>query len=177
VNDELRSLGSARARGIALLLVVGIAGGAAGGAIDRWWTTRAEKEAGWTTRTEGERGGSVTVTNRRREGVSREEPVRAVPNEEIPFSLRSVKLTPEQEVRVRAVTARYRPAADSLMRSIRPRIMELNTRMQQEAMCVLTPAQRTEWMAWREREKLSMEEGTRMLELANSGRCPAETKK
>jgi hypothetical protein len=167
MNDELRSLGSARARGIVLLLVVGIAGGAAGGAIDRWWTTRRERS--------GEGGYVVNVEPRR--ARSRTLELRSGEDEAIPFALRSVNLTPEQVERIHALSARYRPAAESLMRSVAPRVQELNSRMQKEAMCVLTPAQRTAWMAWRERERLSLEEGKQMLELANSGRCPAETKK
>jgi hypothetical protein len=176
VNDELRSLGNARARGVALLLLVGVAGGAAGGAIDRWWTSRSERERTFLTRTEDGHTVEVSVRNPRREG-SRDEPVKTGDGEGIPFALRAVKLTPEQIERVNAVTARFRPEADSLMRMIRPRIIELNARMQQEAMCVLTPDQRKAWMAWRVREHLSLDEGKQMLELANSGRCPAEASK
>jgi hypothetical protein len=176
MNDELRSLGNARARGVALLLLVGIAGGAAGGAIDRWWTSRAGEERGLALRAEGRVDEPVSPTNPRRL-VVRSEPKGDGEGEEIPFSLRSVKLTPEQIERVKAVTRRFRPEADSLMRVIRPRIIELNNRMQQEAMCVLTPDQRKEWMAWREREHFNLDEGKRMLELANSGRCPGDAAK
>lgn len=176
MNDELRSLGNARARGVALLILVGVAGGAAGGAIDRWWTARGEGERVAIARTEGWREREVSPTNPRRT-VTREGAAVTLEGEGIPFSLRAVKLTPEQVVRVKAVTARFQPEADSLMRVIRPRIIELNRRMQQEAMCVLTPEQRKDWLAWREREKLSLDEGNQMLELANSGKCPAEAAK
>lgn len=172
MNDELRSLGSARARGIALLLAVGVAGGAAGGAIDRWWMARgagSQSEAvAAERRTEPTSGAS-------RRGLPRAEEERGS-TEGIPYSLRAVKLTPQQIERLRALTARYQPAAESLMRSIRPRIMELNSRMQQEAMCVLTPGQRTEWINWRKREHLDSGEAAQMLELATSGRCPPEPK-
>jgi len=172
MNDELRSLGSARARGIALLLAVGVAGGAAGGAIDRWWMARSAGSQGEAVTAER---GTEPASGASRRGLPRADQGPGS-TEGVPDSLRAVKLTPQQVERLRALTARYQPAAESLMRSIRPRIMELNARMQQEAMCVLTPEQRSEWISWRKREGLDTGEATQMLELATSGRCPTAPK-
>ena len=70
--------------------------------------------------------------------------------------------------------SRYQPTADSLMRAVMPRVRDLDFRMRQEAMCVLTPSQRDEWVQWRQREALSVEEGNQMLDLVTKGQCPAE---
>lgn len=167
MNDALVSLGSVRARGIALLIVVAIAAGVAGGAIDRWLIQRSVTPSSGAvpgagigerrdSRFEGERG-------RAAEG-------------EIPLSLRAVTLSPDQIVRIRAITARYRPAAESLMLNVRPRVLAIDLQMRQEAMCVLSPAQRAEWIAWRKREGLAVEEGNQMLKLVNSDGCPSDTK-
>lgn len=166
MNDELRSVGGVRARGILLLVAVAIAGGAAGGAIDRWWTMRDGAYGGFVTAEPG-----VGFLRRGEGGAAERLRVRNVPEDGIPFSLRAVNLTDEQKARIREITARFQPAAESLMRNVRPRVMELNLRMQQAAMCVLTQAQRDEWLAWRKREGLSVEEGEAMLKLANSGGC------
>ncbi|HEV8410117.1 MAG TPA: hypothetical protein VGQ30_06390 [Gemmatimonadaceae bacterium] len=164
MNDELRSLGSARTRGIALLLVVAVAAGAAGGAIDRWWLSRAAP---------------APVPLDRRHVISEggERTLAGGGDGDVPYSLRAVKLTPAQIEKLHALTARYRPAAESLMRAFRSPVMELNARMQREAMCVLTPQQRDDWVAWRKREQLSGDEATQMLVLVTAGRCPAGTTK
>jgi hypothetical protein len=181
VNDELRALGGVRTRGILLLIVVALAAGAAGGAIDRAWVANREGLRGWTTTAYGR-----VVTNREpsAEGdASRREP-RAAPRREergrptgagedgIPYSLRSVTLTNAQKTRILAITAKYNPVAESVMRSVGPRVAELSRRMSQEAMCVLTPKQRDDWVAWRQRERLSGEESKQLLELVNTNSCP-----
>ena len=171
MNDELRSLGSVRARGIILLIAVAIAGGAAGGALDRWWvTSRTPAEPAPVAVALTPEGGYVT-----RRSVT--EPGRALGEGEdgIPSSLRGVELTDDQKTRIRALTAKYQPVADSLMRDVLPRVRELDLRMRQEAMCVLTPKQREDWIAWRRRERLAVEENGMFLKLVNAGACPAQT--
>jgi len=171
MNDELSSLGSVRARGIALLVVASLAGGVAGGAIDRLWVARAEAGGeGWVAvrRQAEERRNGETVTRR---GLTVYEPRR---DEEIPAALRAVELTDAQRTRIRAIMSKYRPVADSLMRSVQPRVSELATKMNQEAMCVLTPRQREDWMDWRRREHLNLEEGSQLLKLATANACPRE---
>ncbi|HVT40577.1 MAG TPA: hypothetical protein VHE78_16155 [Gemmatimonadaceae bacterium] len=165
MNDELRSLGSVRARGIILLVAVGVAGGMAGGALDRLWVVRHDVKSPALIPGSGEE---------RRPGRSREE--RRGPQREgsaeLPAWLRSVDLSGEQRNRIVAITAKFRPAADSLMRSVLPRVMELNLRMSEEAMCVLTPRQREDWIAWRRREHLSIEEANQFMRLVSSNSCP-----
>lgn len=172
MNDELRAIGSVRMRGILLLIAVAVAGGMAGGAIDRMLTARRSGElTGWSLR--GESGEPASVTPRPEPSARREErrnPAEA--NSEIPYSLRSVDLTAEQRARIVEITRKYHPAAESLMRSVAPAVQRLNQRMNQEALCVLTPKQRDAWIAWRRREGVSMEEGGQMLALANANQCP-----
>lgn len=167
MSDAIASLGSVRARGIALLIVVAIAAGVAGGAVDRWWMQRSMTPAG------GAALAAALGEGRRERGfvVARGQGA----DEGIPLSLRAVTLSADQTARIRAITARYRPAAESLMLNVRPRVLALDFQMRQEAMCVLTPAQRADWIAWRKREGLAVEEGNEMLKLVNSGRCPPET--
>jgi hypothetical protein len=165
MNDELRSVGSVRARGIILLVAVAVAGGMAGGALDRLWVARHEGASAAVTPPGGEE---------RRPGMSREE--RRGPQREgaaeLPAWLRAVDLSSDQHKRIVAITAKYRPAAESLTRTVLPRVLELNLRMSEEAMCVLTPRQREDWIAWRRRERLSMVEADQFMKLVLSNSCP-----
>jgi hypothetical protein len=165
MNDELRSLGNVRARGIMLLVAVAVAGGMAGGALDRLWMARHEGSRVAVSLSNGED---------RRPGMSREERRGAQREEksELPAWLRSVDLSGDQRTRIVAITAKYRPAAESLMRTVLPRVVELNVRMNEEAMCLLTPKQREDWIAWRRREGLSMVEGNQFMKLVASNSCP-----
>lgn len=168
MTGDLTAVGNARLRGIVLILVVAVAAGAAGGAVDRWWTTRAAG-ASMGIKLEGPAWRAERRPNmepgREREGTP-----------EIPFALRTVKLTDEQQARIRAIVARWQPLADSLLREVRPRIIEMDFRMRQEAMCVLTPEQRTEWVADRRRRNLNAAEDAQMLALVTAGTCPADAK-
>jgi hypothetical protein len=184
VNDELRALGGVRARGIMLLIVVALAAGAAGGAIDRAWVASREGSAGFLAL--GDRTVRVNPELRREGGRPREEPRDGPARREgegrlrpagagedsIPYSLRSVTLTQAQRTRIIAITAKYTPVAESVMRSVGPRVAELSRRMSQEAMCVLTPKQRDDWVAWRRRERLNGEESKQLLALVDSNSCP-----
>jgi hypothetical protein len=183
MNDEIRSLGSVRARGIILLLVVAVAAGVAGGAIDRAWVAR---DGGWSSA----RGDGVSIEHPIKpepvtgaSATRREEPVvrtdrsleeRRPPEERggIPISLRSLDLNQDQRTRIEKISARYQPAAESVFRSIRDRVAELDLRMRQEAMCVLTPKQRDDWIAWRKRERVIVEEGDLMMKLVTTNACP-----
>lgn len=169
MTDRIESLGNVRARGILLLAVTFLAGGVAGAAVYRLFkppqqTTLAAAER--LARLRDLRRGDMTEGGRSVEAR----------NEGIPVTLWNVDLTDEQRAKVRAIMARMQPTADSLMRSVRPRVFALDLQMRQEAMCVLTPTQREAWMAWRRRENLSMEEGGEMMKLVTSNACPPETK-
>jgi Spy/CpxP family protein refolding chaperone len=119
-------------------------------------------QAGWTR--EQRRAGRTGV----------EEPVGPALQEGIPITLRAVDLNDQQKERIRAIMQRYRPVAESIARSVRPRVQEIDFRMRQETMCVLTPKQRDDWIAWRRRERLSVEEGGAMLKLVTTNSCPAD---
>jgi Spy/CpxP family protein refolding chaperone len=163
MRELIDALGSLRVRGVLLLLAVGVAGGIAGGAIDRVWIVRHDA--------------SPADARAEPREPAREEPRRPVEEEreEIPASLRAVDLTDAQRARIVAITRKYRPVADSLMRSVRPRIEALDLRMRQEAMCVLTPRQRDDWVAWRRREHLNVEEGGILMKMVTDHACPAES--
>lgn len=164
MTEELRALGSVRTRGVLLLAIVAIAAGAAGGAIDRIWVARDRHEV---TGKEPRREPGMLRTDRT---LEERRPV----NERggIPISLRSIDLTPDQKQRILLISSRYQPAAESVIAGIRARVLALDLKMRQEAMCVLTPKQRENWIAWRKRERLVVEAGDSMLKLVNSGACP-----
>ena len=156
--------GSLRVRGVLLLLAVAVAAGVSGGAIDRLWVVRRDAPTvSEPRRTEEPRGPSRE--ERRAEPVGERVP-------EIPYTLRAVDLTDAQRVQIGAIVQRYRPAAESLMRSVRPRIEALDLRMRQETMCVLTPKQRDDWVAWRRREHLNVEEANVLMKMVADHACP-----
>jgi Spy/CpxP family protein refolding chaperone len=183
MNDAISSLGNARKRGIWLLLVVAIAAGAAGGALDRLWVAREGGFVGWRI-ADGEGGGMVTVRGTTADGFTEAQRAGRIlgerrragnPGEDgIPFALRAVDLTDEQRQRILSLAEKYRPVAESLMRSVAPRVRQLDLQMREEAMCVLTPKQRDDWVAWRKREGLNMDEAGEMLRLVTAGQCPKE---
>ncbi|HSB55833.1 MAG TPA: hypothetical protein VLD58_15835 [Gemmatimonadales bacterium] len=141
-----------RARGLALLLAMFLAGAMAGAATDRYILKRdrplLERESGLRRR--GPDAG------------------------EIPARLRQLGLTPEQERRIRAVFARWQPRADSIMRDVLPQVRAIEHGMFQEMVCVLTPAQDSAYLAWRTREGLNAEEGREQLSRVTAGTCPTD---
>ena len=171
MNDELRSLGSVRTRGVFLLIVVALAAVVAGSAVDRMLTVRGSRVA-------EEREGSQAAVARRAEEPevrterSLEERQPVSERNGIPVSLRSLDLDTAQRRRIEQIAARYQQAAESLVMTIRGRVAELDLRMRQEAMCVLTPRQREEWIAWRKRERVIVEPGDLMMKLVSTNACP-----
>lgn len=177
MNDELRSLGSVRARGLLLLAVVALAAGAAGGAIDRLWVARTANSGMIITKFEPIRG--------RADGPARESAERPVRTDRsmeeergmlgmggIPISLRSLTLTDSQRRRIEKISSQFQPAAESVVMTIRSRVAALDLQMRQETMCVLTPQQRADWIAWRKREHLIVEDNDLMMKLVASNSCP-----
>jgi hypothetical protein len=138
-------------RGIIVLVAVCAAGVLAGVALDRIAFRREWRRAERVLRAAGN------------------EP----PRDGIPERLRNLGLTPAQEARIRAISARYQPRADSLMRDLFPRVRDIEQGMFQEMVCVLTPAQDSAYMEWRRREGLNMDEGREQLSRVEAGTCPA----
>ena len=140
----------ARIRGLALLVVTFLAGGLAGAAVSRLIPHQTEgggPERGLTRHKEPNRDG-------------------------IPERLRQLNLTRDQEARIRAVSARWQPHADSILAVMLPRVREIEHGMFQEMMCVLTPAQDSAYMAWRGRLGLNEAEGREQLSRVTAGTCP-----
>jgi hypothetical protein len=92
----------------------------------------------------------------------------------IPTRLLRLGLTQEQQRRMRAISTRWQPRADSVMESLIPRVQEIEHGMFQEMACVLTPAQDSAYLAWRKREGLNQAEGEEQLSRVRSGTCPGE---
>jgi hypothetical protein len=138
-----------RARGLALLAAVFLAGALAGAAISRYGLRQVGGDPAL-------RGGKHDVA-------------------EIPERLRRLGLTPDQEQRIRAVYARWQPRADSIMRGVLPQVREIEHGMFQEMICVLTPAQDTAYLAWRTKLGLNEAEGREQLSRVTAGTCPADT--
>ena len=182
MSDELPSSASpVPARGMVLIAVVALAAAVAGGAIDRVWTARAVTSATELLARTDRRGARSGVPSER--GIQERELIGD--GQGIPVSLRSLSLTDSQRVRIEKITAHYRPAADSVMRDFRPiadsilrmlsaRVATIDLQMRQEAMCVLTPQQREEWIAWRRREHVVVEDNDLMSKLVITNTCPRE---
>ena len=174
MTEELHALGSVRARGILILALVALAAGAAGGAIDRVWVARSANEA----RSESpERNFASGEDRHEQSGLARTDrslEERRTPSERggVPISLRSINLSPEQSIKIEKISAQFQPAAESVVKTIRLRVLAMDLQMRQQAMCVLTPAQRDQWIAWRKREGLVVEENDAMMALVKAGSCP-----
>lgn len=175
MTEELQALGSVRTRGILLLALVALAAGAAGGAIDRVWVARNADEG----RSEPPSGRNVGSGEDRHEEsrmarTDRSLEERRPPSERggVPISLRSIDLSPDQRQRIEKISAQFQPAAESIAKTVRERILALDLQMRQQAMCVLTPKQRDDWIAWRKRERLIVEENGAMMALVKAGTCP-----
>lgn len=174
MTEGLPALGSVRARGILLLALVALAAGAAGGAIDRVWLTRSANEG---TSESPARNFASGEDRQEQSGLTRTDrslEERRTPRERggVPISLRSINLSPQQRVKIEKISAQFQPAAESVVKTIRVRILAMDLQMRQQAMCVLTPAQRDEWIAWRKREGLIVEENDAMMALVKAGSCP-----
>jgi hypothetical protein len=146
-------------RGLLLLVAMFVAGALAGAAIDRVYIVR-QNRAGWV----GEVG---RVAERRRaenNGASRAEV-------EIPSALERLDLTPDQQVRIRAIVTRLRPVTDSLWREVRPRAQAVENRLFQESLCVLTPEQLERWKTYMA-AGFPPEITAERLRLVATGRCP-----
>src|SRR5438105_4518801 len=116
MNEELDSIGKLRLRALALLAIVAVASGVVGAALDR----------------------EVLVGHASR--PSEREPPRpnqGIISRDIPAAFRNIDLTAEQRGQLRLIVAKYQPVADSVMRSVGPRVAALDLRMRQEAMCIL----------------------------------------
>jgi len=140
----------ARARGLALLVVTFLAGGLAGAAVSRLIPQQVESR--------GPDRGLMRQKEPDRDGI--------------PERLRQLNLTPDQEARIRAVSARWQPHADSILAVMLPRVREIEHGMFQEMMCVLTPAQDSAYMAWRTRLSLNEAEGKEQMSRVTAGTCP-----
>jgi Spy/CpxP family protein refolding chaperone len=165
-----------------LIALVALAAGAAGGAIDRLWVARtatpAHSEApGIAGRREPQAGSERSIAEQELLGE------RGGNGGGIPLSLRSLSLTDSQRHRIEKITARFQPAADSVMKDFRPvadsimrtvrgRVAAIDLAMRQQAMCVLTPQQRDEWIAWRKREHVIVEDNNLMAKLVTTNSCP-----
>jgi hypothetical protein len=178
MTDGIESLGAIRKQGLVLLGVVFVAGGLAGGAIDRVYVTRyQESVVAWRAREEAEDYREWALRGHREREDNKAEAERhageASEGVEIPLQVEWLGLTNEQRVRIRAIIAHARPRADSIMHLVRPRVRELELSMYQEIMCVLSPPQRAEWVSWREREGSSSAETQAWLARAYANECPS----
>lgn len=92
----------------------------------------------------------------------------------IPTRLTQLGLTEDQQRRMRTISARWQPRADSVIQDLVPRVREIEHGMFQEMACVLTPAQGSAYLAWRKKEGLNEAEGEEQLSRVRQGTCPAE---
>jgi hypothetical protein len=92
----------------------------------------------------------------------------------IPLQLKRLGLTPGQERQIRAVAGRWQPRADSVMKVLLPEVRGIQHGMFQEMVCILTPAQDSAYLAWRQREGLNQAEGEEQMTRVREGSCPRE---
>ncbi len=90
----------------------------------------------------------------------------------IPTRLLRLGLTEEQQTRMREISARWQPQADSIMSNLEPRVREIEHGMFQEMACVLTPAQDSAYIAWRKKEGMNLAEGEEQMARRRAGTCP-----
>jgi len=91
----------------------------------------------------------------------------------IPTRLLQLGLTPDQQRRIRAISAAWQPRADSVMEDLIPRVRAIEHGMFQEMACVLTPAQDSAYLAWRKSAGLNLAEGEEQMSRRRAGSCPA----
>lgn len=150
-----------RSRAALLLAAVFVAGGIAGAAIDRIVVTR-------NTGTP-----AIAVAYMPKGSDARPGPTAV----DIPYAFQQLGLTDDERVRVRAIVQRMRPQSDSLWDQVRtevlPKSRSLETRMFQDILCVLTPAQRERWRSNVVRGGFDTAVVNERLRPVREGRCPA----
>jgi Spy/CpxP family protein refolding chaperone len=156
MNETMTALRSPRAQGLLVLLAVFVSGALCGTAVTSYVLGRRGAGPRDTAMAEGR-------TPQAEEG--RDE------DRGIPSQLMQLGLADDQRAQMRRALAERKPAADSIMEAVQPRIRELELNTRQELMCVLTPAQRQRWVDWRAHEGLSATEGDVWLVRVHNGTC------
>ena len=151
----IRRTASTRFKVAGVLVVTFLAGGFAGGAVDRQLVT---------PRVASPEPAPATVSEHESKTLESE-------NAGIPPQLLQLGLTPEQRTQIKAVIASRQPTADSISESVLPRVRALELTIRQEMMCALTAAQQQRWMQWRKGQGLSLAEGEDWLALVKAGKC------
>ncbi|MDX1623639.1 MAG: hypothetical protein R3199_06630 [Gemmatimonadota bacterium] len=118
MSGAIESLGRIRAKGLALLAVVFVAGALAGAALDRWWTASTAPPSE-----------DIPVGPMVRDG-------------RLPPAFERIDLTDEQRERIEAILATWQPRVDSLLGTTLPALRAVTDSVRQEVEAVLTPEQR-----------------------------------
>lgn len=135
--SDTRSLGRARARGLALIGVVFVSGALFGAAIDHLVRGRARPPSGAELAASAFVPTEDVVANMKMAGTG------------IPVVYEALQLTPDQRQRIRAIMDAMRPATDSLLQESWPRLRTLLDTLQRNVEQVLTAEQRAGLVAMR----------------------------
>lgn len=149
-------------RAVLLLAAVFVAGAIAGAAVERLVATRAAAASPLA--------GVAYAPKIGGDGVG-------PAAQDIPYAVRQLDLTDDERAKVRAIVQRVRPQSDTLWLQVRteilPKSRALETRMFQDILCVLTPAQRETWRRQMTEQAFDTAVVNERLRPALEGRCPA----
>jgi hypothetical protein len=149
-------IASTKLKGLALLFVTFVAGGAGGVAVDRTWLRPASTQA-------------VAISPERLRGLRQNS---AEPeSERIPFPLEALQPSPEETAKLHAIARRWRPQAARAIESIRANVSDLENNMFAEMLCVISKEKQDRYLA-----QLEENGGDRVLidkrfALVRSNRC------
>ena len=145
-----------RTRGLLLLLAAFVAGGLAGGALDRVYIIRMTMRRAQEER----RGGADT---------------RAV--DRIPTPLEALDLTSEQQASLREIARKWRPQAGVALDEMRKKVSGMENDMFAEMLCVLTDAQRERYVHDLTENPFGRSVVDKRMSLVRAHACPAAPKR
>ncbi|HXT14230.1 MAG TPA: hypothetical protein VN706_01285 [Gemmatimonadaceae bacterium] len=136
---------SSNLRAIVILVLVFIAGGAAGVALERARTTPRRE-------------------SRVKEGV--------VEDERIPTPLTALGLSDDETRELHAIARRWRPKASQLVRGLAASVGSLENDMFAEMLCVLSPDQRERYLSQLQQNTADTTLINRRFQLVRANQCP-----
>lgn len=143
---------SGRLRAFAVLTVVFVAGALAGAVIGRAALRREQKRPAALEPRRSGKGPDV---------------------DQIPTPLLGLGLTADQETRLHAIARQWRPRAARELDSVRAHAGQIENGMFADMLCVLTPAQRDQYLAWLQNAKMPADVVDTRFAVVRANKCPA----
>ena len=86
----------------------------------------------------------------------------------------SLGLTPDEETRLHAIARQWRPRAGQELAEVRARVADLENGMFADMLCVLTPAQRDQYMSWMQNAKMPADIVDKRFAVVRANTCPRQ---